>query len=156
MIDYIPLLIIGALAFHVVLMNKLAHAVQPYRIKMAAGIRDLTQSEADPKILELWHAAMKAVFFRRGQLKYGLMGYILNRKEIRAHILEIQLKVRAMPAQQRKIHDTMDRSFIILMLAQSPYTAVVVFMVALFHRGTVELANIIPNRDARGAMLLAR
>ena len=155
-IENLPLILMIALLLHVVLMRKLNHARDPYRMALAGRFHELKSAGAPDWLLDFWMTAMGRGTFSHGKLKWALLVYVARSGKLKETIDGVQHKVNRLPQNLREIHDHMDRDLAILLLLSSPYFTPLLFVVTLFVKGSVELTKIVPARDARGSLLTTR
>jgi len=156
MIEYLPLILMSGMLLHVILMRKINHARNPYRMAIAGRFHELKKAGAPDWLLDFWMLVMGEACFSNGQLKWAILVSMFAPKSLRRRVLSIKHQVNRLPSEIREIHDHMDRDCAILLLLSSPYFSVLLISLTLIHRGTIELTRIVPARDARGELVLRR
>jgi len=153
MIEYLPLYLMIALLLHVTIMRKVNHARYPYRMELYGRFHQLQEADAPDWLIDFWINAIDKASFTHGRLKWGLLAAYLYRSQVRAKVKEIQRGVSRLDPKVKEIHDRMDRDLAIILLLSSPYFATIGILVSIVVFGTIELARIVPAREARGQLI---
>lgn len=153
MVEYLPLILMLLVFLHVIVINKVNHARHPYRMEIAGRFADLRSRKAPQWLLDFWMLPMQKSLFNHGELKWVLLFAMLKKQKMSAVVHQVHRDIAKLPPEIREIHDKMDRAFAIHLMLSSPYFSFFLGLFAILFLGTVELAKIIPAREARGQLV---
>jgi len=152
MIENIPLILIVIVIMHVFVIRQINRARDPFRMSLAGRFHKLKESDAPDWLLDFWMVVFSDATFSHGHLKWGILYYLVKPSGLKTKVESFQKKINKLPPELKEIHDQMDRDFAILLLLSSPYFSIILLFFTLIVQGTVELAKVIPARDARGEL----
>ncbi|MDQ6950904.1 MAG: hypothetical protein Q9M26_04500 [Mariprofundales bacterium] len=151
---YLVTFIALILIMQLYLAGKFSAAAQVYRLSIVRRYKQLKENDAPAWLLDMWGNAIGNTLFSTGMLRRVIIHLAWNKKSDRAAIATQLRKVHALPADLRAIHDKMDKELAMVLAMNAPYTVVVLSFYTVMRSNSLELAKIIPHRDARGSMVL--
>jgi len=149
MVDYLPLYIMIFIVFHMILIRQVNHAREPLRLAMAGRFNQLCQADAPAWLLDFWTYAMGDPSCAHGRLKWAMLVRLVLPVKLMKRVHAFKHDVNKLDPKLKEIHDHMDRDLAIVLLLSSPYFSTLLVMFALLFKGTVELARLVPEREAR-------